>query len=167
MSHTAPNPRITRGVSESHEPTRTGRDFWHAVRRGDVTLDAFMDHLREEAGSALRVVSWYAADDFGGLYVRDDLDREAVVERTRFLAERLMGRPPNARGSPMEELGQERAMVQVREQAVILRFPVEADRGLVVTLDVDAARDLHRFVTTCSERLEGADLSFRSSAMAA
>lgn len=132
-----------------------------------MTVDAFMDHLREEAGSALRVVSWYAADDFGGLYVRDDLDREAVVERTRYLAQRLTGRPDAARGSPLENLGEERAMVQVREEAVILRFPVAADRGLVVTLDVDAARDLHRFVMACSERLEDAELSFRSSAVAA
>lgn len=132
-----------------------------------MTVDAFLDNLREEAGSSLRVVSWYAADEFGGLYVRDDLDREAVVERTRFLAERLTGQPDDTSDTPLEALGEERAMVQVRGEAVILRFPVEVDRGLVVTLDADAARDLHRFVSTCSERLADAELSFRSSALAA
>lgn len=132
-----------------------------------MTVDALLDYLREEAGSALRVVIWYTADDFGGLYVRDDLDREAVVDRARYLSERLTIGPDPLDGSPMESLGEERAMVQVREEAVIIRFPVTADRGLVVSLDVEAARDLHEFVTECTSRLEGAELSFRSSAFAA
>lgn len=69
-------------------------------------------------------------------------------------------------GSPLEELGESKAMVQVREHVVILRFPMERNKGLVVSLDVEVARDLHGFVVECDKLLQDVSLSFRSSAIA-
>lgn len=131
-----------------------------------MPIDEFVEFLEDQAGSSLRVVTWYAEDDFGGLYLRSDLDREAVVERVRHLSERLMRADAPIEGSPLEELGEEEATVQVREHAVILRFPLDGTEGLIVSLDVDAARDLHGFVLDCHERLDDVSVSFRSSARA-
>lgn len=106
-----------------------------------MTVDSFVAYLEDQAGSALRVVTWYAGDDFGGLYVREDLDRLAVIERVRFLWERLQRAEGPIEGSPLEALGEERAMVQVRDEVIILRFPLERNQGLVASIDVDGGAE--------------------------
>lgn len=131
-----------------------------------MAIDAFIDHLRDRTGGSLRVVSWYTADDFGALYSRSDLDQEAVKERVRVLSERLIHGERETGSNPLGALGREQAMVQVREEVVILRFPLENDGGLVAILDVDVASDLHSFVVDCTTMLEGAALDFRSPAAA-
>lgn len=57
-------------------------------------------------------------------------------------------------------------MVQVREDVVIIRFPLEANRGLIVSLDAEVASDLHGFVIECSRRLADESITFRSGTLA-
>lgn len=140
--------------------------FVHSVRfSAAMASDQFVDYLEDQAGPALRVVTWYAEDDYGGLYIRGDLDREAVIDRVRFLSERLIRADGPIEGSPLEALGEQQAMVQVRENVVILRFPLEKTKGIVVSMDVDAARDLHGFVLGCHDLLRDTSISFRSNAI--
>lgn len=129
---------------------------------GPMSVDRFVDHLQDRAGEALRVVAWYTEDSSGGLYIRPDLDRPAVKERMRYLADRLHDRDAD-RENPLTELGDEEAMVQVREDVVILRFPLDRETGLVVSMNVDVATDLHSFVIECAGLLDGVSLSVRAS----
>lgn len=125
-------------------------------------MEAFIDFLEQRAGPALRAVSWYDGDDSGIWYVRDDLDADVVEARLTELTERIIaGR--TAGSSTLDDLGPEQAMVQLRTKAVILRFPTGEAQGIVVSLDVDAARNLHSFVVECSERLAGEPVLGRSS----
>lgn len=129
-----------------------------------MTAEQFLEYLQSQAGPALRVVSWYDADDCGDLYVRDDLDRQAVIERVSFLSERLQRGSGPIEGSPLEALGDEWATVQVRDKAIILRFPLGRTQGLLVSIDVEAARNLHGFVMGCYDRLEDVSGPFGSGA---
>lgn len=119
-------------------------------------MDEFLELLERRAGRSLRVVSWYDETDHGIWYVREDLDRAIVEDRMAFLSERLVDGGPVLEPS-LEALGPEQAMVQIREQAVILRFPMGDRQGIVVSLDIEAARNLHSFVVECAERLGGMD----------
>lgn len=130
-----------------------------------MAVDDFLDHLQRQAGEALRVATWYTAEDFGMIYTRADLDREAVYRRAQSLSNRLMATDGHDQTNFMDELGEELAMVQVREDAVIVRFPLRNQKGVVVSMDIDVATDLHSFISECAEMLEDESISFRSSAI--
>jgi hypothetical protein len=123
-----------------------------------MPVDELIAYLRDRAGDALRVVSWYAEDDWGTLYVRDDLDRREVAARVDYVAHQLSDRVGDAADHPLAAMGREQAMVQVREDAVVIRFAIERGAGLLVSLDAVVARDLHGFVVECSELLGGDDV---------
>ncbi|MFB6352763.1 MAG: hypothetical protein ABEJ92_01635 [Halobacteriales archaeon] len=131
-----------------------------------MPLDEFLEYLKRRAGPALRVVMWYAGDDFGELYVRSDLPRDVIATRSRHLAETLTAASDGSAESPLDELGEEAAMVQVRTEVVIIRFPLDGDRGIMASLDASVAKDLHEFVVTCSEKLGDEPVEFRRSAAA-
>lgn len=128
-----------------------------------MPVDDLVDYLQYRADDALRVISWYSDDDWGTLYVRDDLDRVEVEERIDFVATKLSTPGRNREEHPLAPLGEEQAMVQVRENAVIIRFSMEEEGGILVSLDTEVARDLHGFVVECSEKLQGAELRFAAS----
>lgn len=126
-----------------------------------MPLEELLEYLQTRAGDALRVISWYSDDDWGTLFVRDDLDRDNVEDRVDYSSHQLSNRRRSWRGDPLAELGDEQAMVQVREKAVIIHFPMEGEGGIFVSLDTDVARDLHGFVVDCAEKLAGGDLASR------
>lgn len=126
-----------------------------------MPLDELLEYLQDRAGDALRVIGWYSDDDWGTLFVRDDLDRDAVQNRLDYIAHQLSNRR-GSKGDPLAPLGDEQAMVQVRERAVVIRFPMAGEGGILVSLDTTAARNLHEFVVDCAERLHGGELGLTS-----
>lgn len=97
------------------------------------------------------------------MYFRTDLDRDTVIQRVRYLTNRLQAfGSPQEDADPLQELGDELAMVQGREGAVILRFPLEEQKGIVVSLDIDAAFNPHSSISDCAKRPENESISFGS-----
>lgn len=49
----------------------------------------------------------------------------------------------------VETLGPPSAIIQLREQAVLVNFPLDDEHGYLLGMEPEAARDLHSFVTEC------------------
>lgn len=88
------------------------------MRASNVTLDDFVDSIQDEAGAALRVVTWYAGGEFSELYLRDNLDWNAIVDRTQFLAGRQSDSEAIHEDGPLEDLGEELAIRSQRALSV-------------------------------------------------
>ena len=123
-------------------------------------LDNLLEYLDDVAGSSLRAVGSYRGDAFELRYHRDDLEADKLYDRLEGIHEHVTWdwRPPDDRA--ITELGGKLASLQIREQAVILHLITGDDRGVLIGLDSDAARDLNAFVVECLDRVDDADLGF-------
>lgn len=111
-----------------------------------------IDYLEQRAGDYHRGTVRYEGNDTDVLYLRED------VKETRLISQidRMLGRlRPEA--SPKEErsfpFGELNATVRLFDEAILLHFPVGNDRGIVVSLEPETARDLHTFVGECEKRI--------------
>lgn len=145
--------------TSSHVPVISGSSKWASGRFGTVPFPDLLDYLQDRAGSALRVVSRYTPSGYEIHFLRDDLDPEAVEDRIESLSGRVTP-TDTPQDEPLTELGEELAMVQLRDEAVIVRFPLDEPGRLFVSMDVEVARNLHGFTVECAELLASTDQLF-------
>lgn len=115
-------------------------------------VEELMEFLRDSAGEYLRGVAFYDADGYEILYVRSDLRRATLESEVERMASRLRqeSRARERRAFPYGELD---GTVRSFEEAVVMHFPLPQERGTVVALEPDAARQLNRFMHECMEYL--------------
>lgn len=120
--------------------------------------DGFVEFLHEQAGDSLRAVRVYSPERHRPLYVREDVaarrtdeHRSRIVERAQ---EELSGKAAGEWAFMEDGL---QAVVRVFGDAVVVNLPLSADRGVLVSLDADAAAHLHGFVADCREWLGAPD----------
>ncbi|USZ69850.1 hypothetical protein NGM10_15710 (plasmid) [Halorussus salilacus] len=108
--------------------------------------------LRERTGECLRGVGRYDADGYEVLYVRPGLERETLDSEVERMVTHLRSesRPREVRSFPYGDLD---GTVRSFEEAVVMHFPLTQERGVVVTLEPDVARQLTTFMRECIERL--------------
>lgn len=121
-----------------------------------MDLGSLIDLLENRTLEHLRFVQWFRGGQSEVVYLRDDLDREAVTRRGRTLHQRLKTIDEAAAGAPLEDLGANLATVNLCERGVMMYFPAGGQYGVVVGLDPDVARDLHRFVEDCRTHVDKA-----------
>lgn len=109
------------------------------------------DYLSRRASDGFRGLARYEGDDVEVLHTRRDLGRTEMYERARAIHRAVQLRDGE---SVLDELGAAYATVQLREDAVILHFPMGDARGYLVGLEPDVARDLSSFVTDCIRIIE-------------
>lgn len=116
--------------------------------------DSLVTFARQRAGEYLRAVAEYERTEFHLLYYRDDLDRATIAERVDTIHDNITWswNPDDDEG--VAALGEKRATLQIREQAVILHLLEGRHRGYLVGLDPAAARDLTSFVGECLAHVE-------------
>lgn len=124
-----------------------------------MALDDFIEFVIERAGDSLRVIGWYEDENAGVFYARGDLDRDTAATRVKADQDYY------SQGSKAEPLSDLRATVDVRDRAVIIHFPVTGDRGLIVSLEHDAANHLVDFVTECRVHLSDDEMRTRRASM--
>lgn len=112
--------------------------------RGEVS-SSFYRYLEATAGCYLRTVVRYERRSWAEVYRREDLANEETV------ADRAVTRKCRAAGESATD--GHRCTVQVYDEAVLLDFPISGSRGVLVSLDPGAARDLGSFVDRCESRL--------------
>lgn len=117
----------------------------------DADPDAFVAFLQRRAGDSLRAVRLYSPDGHRSLYARQGV-------RERYSAESIDAIVAHAR----DELGEKtdgrwsfmpgpfEATVHVFDGAVLVNLPLHDEGGVLVSLDADAARQLHDFVHACT-----------------
>lgn len=117
-----------------------------------MTSNPLIDYLERRAGEQHRGTIRYDGDGMDVLYLRDDIQEE----RLKSELDRMLGRL-RPESSPKEEqvfpFGGLRTTVRIFERAIILHFPVGNDRGVVVSLEPETARDLSSFVGECEKRI--------------
>lgn len=113
--------------------------------------EGFTEYLNREAGEYLRGVVSYG-DDYEVLFVRDDVRRANLKSQVDGMIEYLRreSRAREERVFPFERLN---GTVRSFEEVVVMHFPLTQSRGIVVTLDSNAARQLNGFMAQCIERL--------------
>lgn len=113
---------------------------------------SLLEYLEERAGEYHRGTVRYDGEDTSVLYLREDLkERRLMSEIDRMLGRlRPEATPKEERSFPFGEL---RATVRLFEGAILLHFPTGNDRGIVVSLEPETARDLKTFIGECERRI--------------
>ncbi|WP_435101903.1 hypothetical protein [Halarchaeum sp. P4] len=123
----------------------------------DARHHALHEYVAEKAGDAYRVSFCYDADGMEILHIRDDLASRDLDEELPHVYERVCESGSLVSGDDYAPLGETRATTEIHEHGVVLHFPEDGERGMVVSLDVDVARQLSTFVVECTSFLRPAE----------
>ncbi|WP_224271045.1 hypothetical protein [Haloprofundus salinisoli] len=112
-----------------------------------------LNYLQSRSGSYLRGAVQYDDGENDVLYLRGDVREERMLSEIDRMLARLKPESLAAeeRSFPLGEL-----YVTVRrfETAIIMHFPRGKQRGIVVSLEPDAARNLNQFTTECIQQID-------------
>lgn len=114
-----------------------------------MKLAQFLEYLQGRAGDFLRAVEWYRDVESELVYLRDYLGHGAVQRRADEVHENFTWDVDVSGVDALVDLGKDLTSVNFREQAVL--FPVSHNDGVVVSLEPDPTRSIHRFVTECRD----------------
>lgn len=105
-----------------------------------------LDYVQRRAGDYFRGCATYSADGAELLTKRDGLDERTMNDRVEemYRAIRLQDR-----FDAVDTLGPPSAIIQLRQKAVLVHFPVDDEYGYLLGMEPEAARDLHSFVSEC------------------
>lgn len=113
------------------------------------------EYISRRANDSFRGLARYSGDDLEVVHSRDDLEERDMRERAETIHRAVR---PRGAAYALDELGETRATVQMRADAVILHFPVDGDTGYLVGLEPDIARDLSSFIDDGKRLIEDGDL---------
>lgn len=120
-----------------------------STAKGEQTDDALVEFLEERAGETLRVIAEVERADYTIHHARADLEREQIAERmNRIHMERTLAWSQSD-DAVLAGVGEKRATVEIREEAVVVRLLVEAERCYVIELEHSAARNITSFLGKC------------------
>lgn len=116
-------------------------------------LTALLSFLDEKVSEYHRGTVRYDGDSTDIAYLRDDIREQRMASQIDRMLTRLR---PEA--SPKEErsfpFGDLHTTVRVFDGALILHFPTGSDRGVVVALEPETARDMNTFIGECERRIQ-------------
>jgi len=110
--------------------------------------------LNNEAGDYLRGVAAYQSTDYEILYLRGDVRSERFEAEVDKMIERLRqeSRTREQQSFPFDDLN---GTVRSFSDGMVMHFPRTQERGMVVTLEPEVARQLNTFMARCRRRIEG------------
>jgi hypothetical protein len=118
-----------------------------------MTGSEIVEYLQDRVGSHLRGVIRYHQESTDILYLRDDVHEVRLQSQFDRIVDRLEPESHSAeeRAFPFGDL-----YVTVRrfEEAIIMHFPTGHNRGIIVSLEPETARNLNTFTTECLKRIE-------------
>lgn len=112
-------------------------------------------HLEDQVGDALRSIVSYDAETQHVVYLRDDAQENISGDQAEGLIDYLRER--EGIQEARERLGLDTGLqctVHCWPNRIGLHFPQSSQAGTLVTVDTAVARDLHGFVTGCTEILK-------------
>lgn len=115
---------------------------------------SLVSFVERRAGDTLRAIAEYDNTEFELLYRRDDLPRSEITTRVETIHENITWAWNPSDDDVIAELGEKRATVQVRKDAVIIHLLEDVHQGYLIGLDPDAARNLTTFLGECLNHIE-------------
>ena len=115
--------------------------------------DRLSTYIEGRARENLRAVVRYSNNEYSLTYLRDDISESKFLQRMEEVLVNITKGGPNRGKALTEEFGPLEASVHVREQGVILHFPIEQGTGIIVSLEPGAARQLSTFIRDCMEEI--------------
>jgi len=109
--------------------------------------------IDRHAGATFRAAFCYDETDWQTLYVREDVATEQLQSVVPALHEQVLEQDPLVPAEVYGGLGATQATVELHDDAVVVHFRESDTTGVVVTLDVEAARDLTEFISECTDVL--------------
>jgi hypothetical protein len=120
----------------------------------ETTDDALAAFVEERAGDTVRVIAELEQPDYTVHYRREDIQRDEVIDRMN----RIHGEQTVAWNMGSDDVltgvGENRATVEIREEAVIVHLLVEPARRYVIEFEHSAARNLTSFLGECFEHTD-------------
>ena len=117
------------------------------------SVDRLSTYLERRAGDSLRSVIRYSDSEFSIAYLREDISKPNFLQRMEEVLLNITGGGSNRNQALTTEFGPLEASVHVREKGVILHFPVEQEKGVFVSLEPGAARQLSTFIRECMDQI--------------
>lgn len=119
-----------------------------------MSTDRLIDYLERRASEYHRGTVRYDGNGTDVLYLREDIQETRLSSQIDRMLRRL--RPETSskeeRAFPFGDL---HATVRIFDEAILLHFPTGQDRGIVVSLEPETARDLNTFIGECEKRIHG------------
>jgi len=113
-----------------------------------------IDYLEKRAGEYHRGTVRYDRDDFTVLHLREDVRETRLLSQIGRMLKRI--RPESSSNEKRSfPFGGLNATVRLFDEAIIIHFPTGNDRGVVVSMEPETARDLGTFVGECSRLIKG------------
>jgi hypothetical protein len=116
-------------------------------------LDLLLTYLDEKANKYHRGTVRYDGDNTDVAYLRDDIREERLDSQIDRMLRRV--RPEaSAKEERSFPFGDFHCTARVFDEALVLHFPTGKDRGIVVTLEPETARDMNTFIGECESRIQ-------------
>lgn len=119
-----------------------------------MSASALIDYLEDRAGEYHRGTVRYDGGSTDVLHLREDIRERRLISEIDRMLDRLRpeSSPNEERAFPFGDLS---ATVRIFDEAIILHFPTGTDRGVVVALEAESARDLNTFIGECHKLIHG------------
>lgn len=117
-----------------------------------MSSDEFVAFLTGRAGDYLRSVTRYDASGYDIVYLRSDLDVDAIHDRVDRAHRQIVDARITAEDEAESDLGETYTTVQIRDELVIINIPQHGSTGTLVSLEPEAARQLTSFLAECVKR---------------
>ena len=113
-----------------------------------------VEFLEKTAGEYHRGTVKYEGSESDVLYLRDDIRKQRMLSQIDRMLTRLRPEATSneERAFPFGDL---HATVRTFDEAIIMHFPTGDDRGVLVSLEPETARDLNTFIGECMSRIHG------------
>jgi hypothetical protein len=108
--------------------------------------ERLLEYVQTRAGEHFRGFATYGRDGVELLAARDGLDEGQMDDRIEELHRAIR---TGDEFDAVETLGPPSAVIQLRSEAVLVNVPVDDERGYLLGMEPEAARNLHSFVSEC------------------
>lgn len=117
-----------------------------------MSADSLLTYLERQANTYHRGTVRYDGNSTDTLYLRDDIKETRLSSQIDRMLRRLRPESSSKEESSFP-FGDLHATVRLFDEAILLHFPTGKDRGIVVSLEPETARDLNTFIGECQKRI--------------
>ena len=109
--------------------------------------------IDQQAGMALRTAFLYDDGEWSTLYMRDDVATGELADHIEIFIQRANEQEPIIQAEQYDKLKQTQATIELHEEGVLIHFREGPSRGVLVSLEREAARNLAEFIDQCNKIL--------------